>query len=283
MGLINMLQPCVDRRTQRHAMDAGVICSGGGPRSNSSWSPQQRHSSCSAPEPLESRLLTSLLLARGCHSAIVFAASIPSLRCSAPDRQVVGRSGQAAAASQPRLEQHGRGRQRGCRARQGHAGHVPRGPEELGRGGPRGGRHHRGREAAAVVRRRGRQAWAQGLGSPATAPMHELCPSGTQGCTTRVRMCAELSPRPANGHNPAAAAACRRGIELIASENFTSRPVMEALGSCLTNKYSEGQPVGAAAGGRRRCLRSTPASSAASVVCCGPAGHSVGQGQWCNA
>jgi hypothetical protein len=30
-----------------------------------------------------------------------------------------------------------------------------------------------------------------------------------------------------------------RGIELIASENFTSAPVMEALGSCLTNKYSE--------------------------------------------
>ncbi|KAF5834402.1 serine hydroxymethyltransferase-domain-containing protein [Dunaliella salina] len=33
-----------------------------------------------------------------------------------------------------------------------------------------------------------------------------------------------------------------KGIELIASENFTSAPVMEALGSCLTNKYSEGQP-----------------------------------------
>lgn len=32
------------------------------------------------------------------------------------------------------------------------------------------------------------------------------------------------------------------GIELIASENFTSSPVIEALGSCLTNKYSEGQP-----------------------------------------
>lgn len=32
------------------------------------------------------------------------------------------------------------------------------------------------------------------------------------------------------------------GIELIASENFCSRAVMEALGSCLTNKYSEGQP-----------------------------------------
>ena len=32
------------------------------------------------------------------------------------------------------------------------------------------------------------------------------------------------------------------GIELIASENFTSRAVMECLGSCLTNKYSEGYP-----------------------------------------
>ncbi|TVU25548.1 hypothetical protein EJB05_28047 [Eragrostis curvula] len=34
----------------------------------------------------------------------------------------------------------------------------------------------------------------------------------------------------------------RRGIELIASENFTSFAVMEALGSPLTNKYSEGMP-----------------------------------------
>ncbi|KAK3577706.1 hypothetical protein CHS0354_032699 [Potamilus streckersoni] len=32
------------------------------------------------------------------------------------------------------------------------------------------------------------------------------------------------------------------GIELIASENFASRAVQEALGSCLTNKYSEGYP-----------------------------------------
>ena len=31
-------------------------------------------------------------------------------------------------------------------------------------------------------------------------------------------------------------------IELIASENFTSPAVMECLGSCLTNKYSEGYP-----------------------------------------
>jgi len=33
-----------------------------------------------------------------------------------------------------------------------------------------------------------------------------------------------------------------RGLELIASENFTSRAVMEVVGSCLTNKYSEGLP-----------------------------------------
>lgn len=34
----------------------------------------------------------------------------------------------------------------------------------------------------------------------------------------------------------------KNGIELIASENFTSKAVMQALGSCLTNKYSEGYP-----------------------------------------
>ena len=38
-------------------------------------------------------------------------------------------------------------------------------------------------------------------------------------------------------------------IELIASENFTSTAVMECLGSCLTNKYSEGQPGGRYYGG----------------------------------
>ncbi len=34
----------------------------------------------------------------------------------------------------------------------------------------------------------------------------------------------------------------RFGIELIASENFVSPSVLEALGSCLTNKYAEGYP-----------------------------------------
>ncbi len=34
----------------------------------------------------------------------------------------------------------------------------------------------------------------------------------------------------------------RKGIELIASENFTSQAVIDAMGSCLTNKYAEGYP-----------------------------------------
>ncbi|MBS1763542.1 MAG: serine hydroxymethyltransferase [Bacteroidetes bacterium] len=34
----------------------------------------------------------------------------------------------------------------------------------------------------------------------------------------------------------------RHGLELIASENFVSQQVMDAMGSCLTNKYAEGLP-----------------------------------------
>lgn len=34
----------------------------------------------------------------------------------------------------------------------------------------------------------------------------------------------------------------KHGIELIASENFVSEQVMQAMGSCLTNKYAEGYP-----------------------------------------
>ena len=34
----------------------------------------------------------------------------------------------------------------------------------------------------------------------------------------------------------------RRGMELIASENYVSDQVMAAMGSCLTNKYAEGYP-----------------------------------------
>lgn len=34
----------------------------------------------------------------------------------------------------------------------------------------------------------------------------------------------------------------QHGVELIASENFVSKQVMQAMGSCLTNKYAEGYP-----------------------------------------
>ncbi|XP_023016358.1 serine hydroxymethyl transferase isoform X2 [Leptinotarsa decemlineata] len=33
-----------------------------------------------------------------------------------------------------------------------------------------------------------------------------------------------------------------RGLEMIASENFTTLPVLQCLSSCLSNKYSEGMP-----------------------------------------
>lgn len=41
-------------------------------------------------------------------------------------------------------------------------------------------------------------------------------------------------------------------VELIASENFVSENVMKAVGSCLTNKYSEGYPTQRPSGNRGR-------------------------------
>ena len=34
----------------------------------------------------------------------------------------------------------------------------------------------------------------------------------------------------------------REGLELIPSENYVSRDVLDAMGSIFTNKYSEGYP-----------------------------------------
>ncbi|KAG1673705.1 hypothetical protein FOA52_010574 [Chlamydomonas sp. UWO 241] len=97
--------------------------------------------------------------------------------------------------------------------------------------------------------------------SPSAATVY-YCPSSTsstQGCkvvryTTTMRNAVMSAVFPEALHSLADAdpevygiiqdekARQWKGIELIASENFTSKPVMEALGSCLTNKYSEGQP-----------------------------------------
>ncbi|MFH1866871.1 MAG: serine hydroxymethyltransferase [Patescibacteria group bacterium] len=51
----------------------------------------------------------------------------------------------------------------------------------------------------------------------------------------------KLDPQTANWINKELARQ-REGLEMIPSENFTSLAVMEALGSVLTNKYSEGYP-----------------------------------------
>ena len=37
----------------------------------------------------------------------------------------------------------------------------------------------------------------------------------------------------------------KSGLELIASENYTSAAILEAAGTILTNKYAEGIPVAA--------------------------------------
>ncbi|GMH06757.1 hypothetical protein Nepgr_008597 [Nepenthes gracilis] len=52
-----------------------------------------------------------------------------------------------------------------------------------------------------------------------------------------------------------------RGIELIASENFVCKAVMEALGSHLTNKYSEGMPGARYYGGNQYI-------DAIEIMCC---------------
>lgn len=41
-------------------------------------------------------------------------------------------------------------------------------------------------------------------------------------------------------------------IELIASENFVSYDILYALGSCFTNKYSEGYPTNRISGNKGR-------------------------------
>ena len=63
--------------------------------------------------------------------------------------------------------------------------------------------------------------------------------------TTRHRRCGARSPKPIPRSPTAIRDELHRqnsGLELIASENFVSRAVLEAAGSVLTNKYAEGYP-----------------------------------------
>ena len=58
-------------------------------------------------------------------------------------------------------------------------------------------------------------------------------------------------------------------IELIASENFVSENVMRAVGSCLTNKYSEGYPAGHRSGNRGRYYGGCGCVDELEEYCCG--------------
>jgi len=58
---------------------------------------------------------------------------------------------------------------------------------------------------------------------------------------TRLRRLAEVDPE-VFGAIEAEERRQEEGLELIASENFVSRAVMEAVGSVMTNKYAEGYP-----------------------------------------
>mmetsp|Transcript_83908 Transcript_83908/g.179858 ORF Transcript_83908/g.179858 Transcript_83908/m.179858 type:complete len:816 (-) Transcript_83908:98-2545(-) len=90
------------------------------------------------------------------------------------------------------------------------------------------------------------QASAFGIGGDADAKFMVSAQGITTGTTARPVLSGN---KPLSEADPTMCALVQeekarqmRSIELIASENFTSRAVMECLGSALTNKYSEGQP-----------------------------------------
>lgn len=58
-------------------------------------------------------------------------------------------------------------------------------------------------------------------------------------------------------------------IELIASENFVSPMVLEAMGSCLTNKYAEGYPAERSSGNKGRYYGGCEVVNEIEEYCCG--------------
>lgn len=57
-------------------------------------------------------------------------------------------------------------------------------------------------------------------------------------------------------------------IELIASENFVSPMVLEAMGSCLTNKYAEGYPAERSSGNKGRYYGGCEVVNEIEEYCC---------------
>jgi len=60
------------------------------------------------------------------------------------------------------------------------------------------------------------------------------------------------------------------GLELIASENFATMAVMEAMGTALTNKYAEGLPKKRYYGGCKSWTRWSSSRSTAPKRCSKP-------------
>ncbi|MGN5455185.1 MAG: serine hydroxymethyltransferase [Candidatus Kurthia intestinigallinarum] len=60
----------------------------------------------------------------------------------------------------------------------------------------------------------------------------------------------------------------KNNIELIASENFVSDNVLKAVGSCLTNKYSEGYPTVRTSGSKGRYYGGCENVDALEEYCC---------------
>lgn len=59
-----------------------------------------------------------------------------------------------------------------------------------------------------------------------------------------------------------------RNIELIASENFVSADILDAVGSCLTNKYAEGYPYDRTSGNKGRYYGGTKYIDELEEYCC---------------
>lgn len=97
--------------------------------------------------------------------------------------------------------------------------------------------------------------WRRGGGGGGAGPLHSATTASASSAGPTVDSPTAGGAAQAGGNPPLAdadgevfgllEAEARRqrcGIELIASENFASRAVLQALGSVMSNKYSEGQP-----------------------------------------